>query len=129
MKKIVEYFLIIFILNGSFLTIECFLWNNGPPRLKLATYIVKYFNLDKLETPIDNFNDGLKHFSNRSNSKCDSINSIEDYFFEVYGSQLRSKTQFTVSDIDDLIHYHLKRTRKPNNEHNHEKYKCERQTV
>ena len=127
MNKLLSFLLVALSLN-CLISVECTLLSNDQPMLRLAKYIVKYFNLEKLETETS-FTNGYARANSSHHNKCDDINTIEDYFFEVYSSELGTKAQFTLSDIEDLIYYHSNKKRKPYNEINQQNFKCERKNV
>jgi hypothetical protein len=140
MIKIFFIFIFYFLLNG---VIECQKFNNGPFTDRLASYIIDYFELDKLllterlpvndesrfkynsNAPYTNRWNYTGHYNNSNYYACDSLERIEDYFFQVYGS----KENFTLKDLDDLIHFHVKKARRSYNEVKHRQYKCQRDHV
>ena len=132
-------FIFYILLNNN---VECQRSYNGPFTYRLANYIIDYFQLDKLER-LSVYNelrfgniyfthhaDHLNYTDHRNHSNyssCDSLslNSIEDYFFRVYASQ----DNFTLQELDDLIHFHVKKSRRIENENRHRQYRCQRQYV
>ena len=91
---------------------------------RLAKYLVDYFHLERFETLSEDHDDSITNFF----QKCSSVDTIEDYFFKVYGSE-SDETNFTINALDDLIHYHLRKSRKTENEVKHMKYRCNRKSV
>lgn len=137
------YLLIQLSFNLSY--VECEAINGGPFTARIAKYLIDYFHLEEFDILPENENkreggsynyDGYKHENNYENhssyanysnyNRCDSIRSMEDYFFQVYAS---TENNFTLEDLDDLIHFHVKKVRKVYNQNKHRKYSCNRKLV
>lgn len=126
MKTIVLIFLIFLIFHNNHHNVECKHRYGDPFNARLANYLIDYFQLDKLETSLRDEEMDLD--SDSTYKKCDSNRSIQDYFFQVYGSEENNKN-FSTQALEDLIYYHLKKSRKSQNEKKHLQYRCERKTV
>ena len=129
MKTISLVFVIFILFNFT----GCEALNDAPFTSRIAKYLIDYFHLEKLDILYDNENInkiGSKVYAGNKNistyNRCDSINSIQDYFFNVYAG---TEETFTLQDLDDLIHFHVKKSRKIENENRHKKYTCSRKQV
>ncbi len=117
MKIIMIFFVYILFINN----VECKRSYTSPFSDRIANYIIEYFQLDKLERlPVYNVQQ-----NNSKYTSCASLENIEDYFFHVYATE----GKYTMQDLDDLIHFHVKKTRKIENEKRHNQYQCQRRDV
>jgi hypothetical protein len=104
--------------------VECKDTEYRPFNARLAKFIFDYFHLERLETLPENQNESMPN----AFQQCSAVRTIEDYFFKVYGSEIEGKN-FTLNALDNLLHYHLRKSRRSENEEKHLKYKCNRKTV
>jgi hypothetical protein len=104
--------------------VECKETEYKPFNARLAKFIFDYFHLERLETLPENQNESMPN----AFQQCSAVSTIEDYFFKVYGSEIEGKN-FTHNALDNLLHYHLRKSRRSENEEKHLKYICNRKTV
>jgi hypothetical protein len=97
------------------LCLICFFTSNAQrssykPRRKLvgvwAEKIIEYFDLDKKLIADDYFENNEKSISTNESSKCDNLDSINNYFFYSYSGQHRNMTQ---EQLENIISHHVTR--------------------
>jgi len=90
-------------------------YSSYKPRRKLisvwAENLIEYFDLDKkliADDYFENFeyDNDEKTISYNETSKCDNLDSINNYFFYSYSGQHRNMTQ---EQLEKIISYHVNR--------------------
>ena len=78
----------------------------------LADKFIEYFELEK-KLVADNYFENEENFFSNENEKCQNVDKINDYFFEVY-SEKKNERNLTSDDLENLIIHQIQKKYKDN---------------